>query len=166
MGQLEKRQLDESNSCPVQAEEDALTGAGPRSSQRELFNQRSLSSVLMRPLCFMLSFFYSFVCLSQDRASERYRSQQREKNELKYHLENGRIIEAPTELVQPVTQSRPKQLLPWHAWWPKSVDKLPRPTVKQQREKGRSFATFTDGRSQSIFPRVDFSSGEGVAYRT
>jgi len=45
-------------------------------------------------------------------------------------------------------------------------DKLPGPTVKQQREKGRSFATFTDGRSQSIFPRVDFSSGEGVAYRT
>jgi hypothetical protein len=99
---------------------------------------------------FHAEFFYSFVCLSQDRASERYRSQQRGKNELKYHLENGRIIEAPTELVQPVTQSRPKQLLPWHACWPKSVDKLPRPTVKQQREKGRSFVTFTDGRSQSF----------------
>ena len=53
-------------------------------------------------------------------------------------------------------RSRSKQLLPWHAWWPKSTERIPGPTVKQQRGKGRSCAIFTDGISQSIFPRVDF----------
>ena len=38
----------------------------------------------------------------------------------------------------------------------KQLDELPGPTVKQQREKGRSRATLTDGCSQSIFLRELF----------
>ena len=62
-------------------------------------------------------------------------------------------------------RSRSKQLLRQHAWWPKSIDQIPGPTVKQQREKDRSVAIFTDSISLFICPISDFSLGDGVAYR-